>query len=588
MQQFWKRYAWLYLPGLLFLGLSSYLQVLSPRLLGSLIDELNVPADTIQMSAVYRGLLYLLLVALAAFVTRFIWRYAIMGNSRRIETALRRQLFDHLQSMPMQFYQHHKTGDLLVYAINDIGAIRQTFGPGLALMANTIVMSILSISSMSTQVNPRLTLFALIPVPLIIAIILWMGRQVRVRFRQVQEAFAAVSDRVQESITGIEVIKAYGQEDEEVERFEQLNRRSRYANINMTKISASMGPVVNVLFGVSFSVSLIYGSSLVLQQQLTLGEFVAFNGYLTLIINPVRSIARIINVLQRGMASLRRFQEILASKPEVFDAPGIKLPEQWPERMDGQLSVRNLTFTYPGETKPALSQISFELVPGRMIGILGRTGSGKSTLANLLMRLYEVPDGTIFLDGHDIRQMPLAVLRSQIAYVPQDNFIFSTTLAENIRFFDDRYTFPEIQKASRLADLDTTVADFPHGYETKVGERGMTLSGGQRQRLGLARALLRTAPILVLDDALSAVDTETERRILRQLLGEMKDRATGCLIIANRISALQFCDEILVLFDGQVIERGRHESLLAANGFYASIASRQSEQGSGEVSGHAR
>jgi ATP-binding cassette subfamily B protein len=587
LQQFWKRYAWLYLPGLLFLGLSSWLQVLSPRLLGGLIDELNVPADTIQMPAVYRGLLYLLLVALAAFVTRFIWRYAIMGNSRRIETALRRQLFDHLQNMPMQFYQHHKTGDLLVYAINDIGAIRQTFGPGLALMANTIVMSILSISSMSNQINPRLTLFALLPVPLIIVIILWMGRQVRARFRQVQEAFAAVSDRVQESITGIEVIKAYGQEDEEVERFEQLNRRSRFANINMTKISASMGPVVNVLFGVSFSISLIYGSSLVLQRQLTLGEFVAFNGYLTLIINPVRSIARIINVLQRGMASLRRYQEILASKPDVFDLPGIKPPEQWPVRMDGQLSVRDLTFSYPEETKPALAQINFELAPGRMVGILGRTGSGKSTLANLLIRLYEVPDGTIFLDGNDIRQMPLAVLRSQIAYVPQDNFIFSTTLAENIRFFDDQYDFPEIQKASRLADLDTTVADFPHGYDTKVGERGMTLSGGQRQRLGLARALLRTAPILVLDDALSAVDTETERRILRQLQEEMKERATGCLIIANRISALQFCDEILVLSDGQVIERGRHEELLAANGFYASIASRQSEQGSGEVSGHA-
>ncbi|MDW7658429.1 MAG: ABC transporter ATP-binding protein [Bacillota bacterium] len=587
MQQFWKRYAWLYLPGLLFLGLSSFLQVLSPRLLGGLIDDLNVPADEILMPAVYRGLLYLLLVALAAFVTRFIWRYAIMGNSRRIETALRRQLFDHLQSMPMQFYQHHKTGDLLVYAINDIGAIRQTFGPGLALMANTIVMSVLSISSMSSQVNPRLTLFALIPVPLIVVIILWMGRQVRSRFRQVQEAFAAVSDRVQESITGIEVIKAYGQEDEEVERFEQLNRRSRFANINMTKISASMGPVVNVLFGVSFSISLIYGSSLVLQQQLTLGEFVAFNGYLTLIINPVRSIARIINVLQRGMASLKRYQEILASKPDVYDAPDIKPPEQWPDRLYGHLSVRDLTFTYPEETKPALAQINFELAPGRMVGILGRTGSGKSTLANLLMRLYEVPDGTIFLDGHDIRSLPLSVLRSQIAYVPQDNFIFSTTLAENIRFFDDRYDFSEIQKGSQLADLDTTVADFPHGYDTKVGERGMTLSGGQRQRLGLARALLRTAPILILDDALSAVDTETERRILRQLQVEMKERSTGCLIIANRISALQFCDEILVLSDGQVIERGRHEELLASNGFYASIASRQSEQGSGEVSKHA-
>lgn len=587
MQQFWKQYAWLYLPGLLFLGLSAFFQVLSPRLLGDLIDDLNVPAAEIQMPDVYRGLLYLLLVALAAFVTRFIWRYAIMGNSRRIETALRRQLFDHLQRMPMQFYQHHKTGDLLVYAINDIGAIRQTFGPGLALFANTIVMSVLSIGSMSTQVNPRLTFFALIPVPVIIVIIIWMGRQVRTRFRQVQEAFAAVSDRVQESITGIEVIKAYGQEDEEVERFEQLNRRSRFANINMTRVSAAMGPVVNILFGISFTVSLIYGSHLVLQQQLTLGEFVAFNGYLTLIINPVRSVARIINVLQRGMASLRRYQEILKVKPDIIDTPGIKPPDQWPERLDGQLVVRDLTFTYPEEIKPALAQISFELKPGRMVGLLGKTGSGKSTLTNLLLRLYEVPEGTIFLDGHDIRDIPLSVLRSQIAYVPQDNFIFSTTLAENIRFFDDRYDFPAIKKAGELADLDTTVADFPHGYETTVGERGMTLSGGQRQRLGLARALLRKSPLLILDDALSAVDTETERRILRQLQDEMKSRPTGCLIIANRISALQFCDEILVLSAGQVIERGSHEALLAANGFYASIASRQSEQQTGEVNGHA-
>lgn len=587
MQEFWKRYAWLYLPGLLFLGLSAFFQVLSPRLLGDLIDDLNVPAAEILMPAVYRGLLYLLLVALAAFVTRFIWRYAIMGNSRRIETALRRELFDHLQQMPMQFYQHHKTGDLLVYAINDIGAIRQTFGPGLALFANTIVMSVLSIGSMTTQVNPRLTLFALIPVPVIVVIIIWMGRQVRSRFRQVQEAFAAVSDRVQESITGIEVIKAYGQEDEEVERFEQLNRRSRFANINMTRVSAAMGPVVNVLFGISFSIGLIYGSQLVLQQQLTLGEFVAFNGYLALIINPVRSVARIINVLQRGMASLRRYQEILQVKPAIFDAPGIRPPDQWPERMDGQLAVRDLTFTYANETEPALQRISFDLQPGRMIGILGRTGSGKSTLANLLLRLHEVPAGTIFLDGHDIRDLPLSVLRSQIAYVPQDNFIFSTTLAENIRFFDDRYDFAEIKKAGMLADLDTTVAEFPHGYETTVGERGMTLSGGQRQRLGLARALLRKSPLLILDDALSAVDTETERRILGQLQDEMKSRPTGCLIIANRISALQFCDEILVLSAGQVIERGSHAALLANGGFYASIASRQSEPQTGEVNGHA-
>ena len=581
MQQFWKRHAWLYVPGLIFLGLSSYFQVLSPRLLGQLIDALNVQADQIQMTQVNRGLGALVLVALGAFVTRFTWRYFIMGNSRHLETALRRQLFDHLQQLPTHFYQQHKTGDLLVYAINDIGAIRQTFGPGLALAANTIVMSILSITSMSGQVNPRLTLFALLPVPLIIAVILWMGRQVRTRFRQVQEAFAAVSDRVQESITGIEVIKAYGQEDEEVERFEQLNRRSRYANINMTRVSAAMGPVVTVLFGISFSVSLIYGSRLVLVEQLTLGEFVAFNGYLTLIINPVRSIARIINVLQRGMASLKRYQAILSVKPEVHDLPGIQAAESWPEYVTGSLDVRDLTFVYPGETRPALRHIDMSLHPGRMVGILGRTGSGKTTLANLLLRLYDLPEGTVLLDGQDVRRIPLSVLRRQIAYVPQDNYIFSTTLAENIRFFDDRYTMEDIRKASRLADLDTTVADFPDGYETKVGERGMTLSGGQRQRLGLARALLRQSPFLVLDDALSAVDTETERRILAQLRQEMARRASSCLIIANRVSALQHCDEILVLSDGEVIERGRHEELLAGNGFYASIASRQSEQTGG-------
>ena len=581
MQQFWKRYAWLYVPGLLFLGLSSYFQVLSPRLLGQLIDELNVQADLIQMTQVHKGLGALLLVALGGFVTRFTWRYFIMGNSRHLETALRRQLFDHLQQLPMQFYQQRKTGDLLVYAINDIGAIRQTFGPGLALSANTIVMSILSITSMSGQVNPWLTLFALMPVPLIIVVILWMGRQVRARFRKVQEAFAAVSDRVQESITGIEVIKAYGQEDEEVERFEQLNRRSRFSNINMTKVSAAMGPVVTVLFGISFSVSLIYGSQLVLLQQLTLGEFVAFNGYLTLIINPVRSIARIINVMQRGMASLKRYQDILSVKPDVHDLPDIKAADSWPEYMTGSLEVRDLTFIYPGETRPALRNINMSLQPGRMVGILGRTGSGKTTLANLLQRLYELPEAAVLLDGQDVRQIPLAVLRRQIAYVPQDNFIFSTTLAENIRFFDDRYTMDDIRQASRLADLDTTVADFPDGYETKVGERGMTLSGGQRQRLGLARALLRKAPFLVLDDALSAVDTETERRILNQLRQEMGRRDAACLIIANRVSALQNCDEILVLSDGEVIERGRHETLLAGNGLYASIASRQSEQTSG-------
>jgi ATP-binding cassette subfamily B protein len=578
LKQFVRRYGWLYVPGVILLGLSSWFQVLTPRLLGDLIDDLNVTADLIDLQRIYRSLLMLVLLALAAFVSRFLWRYIIMGNSRHIETVLRRRLFDHLQRMPLQFYQQRKTGDLMVYAINDIGAIRQTFGPGLALTATTIAMSVLSISSMTGQVNLRLTLFALIPVPVIITLIIWMGRKVQKRFREVQEAFAAVSDRVQESISGIQVIKAYGQEDEEVERFEQLNRRSRFANLNMTRVSASMGPLVTLLFGISFSISLVYGSSLVQSQVLTLGEFIAFNGYLALIVNPVQSVARIINVMQKGMASLKRYQSILSVKTDVADLPEAGSPDAWPEYLSGCLSVRNLTFTYPGQTRPALSAIDLEISPGRMVGLLGRTGSGKTTLANLLQRLYDMMPGTIWLDGQDIRLLPLAVLRNQIAYVPQDNFIFSTSLAENIRFFDDRYTMEDIIQASRLADLDTTVQDFPDRYETKVGERGVTLSGGQRQRLGLARALLRRSPLLVLDDALSAVDTETEQRILRQLRQELAGRAAGCLIIANRVSALQYCDEIIVLEDGRIVERGRHDELLARGGFYAAIAAGQSEQ----------
>ena len=577
MKDFFKRYGWLYLPGLLFLGLSSYLQTLVPRLLGQIIDELDALSAQPGQTAIGRSLIYMLLAALAVFVTRFIWRYLIMGNSRYLENSLRRALFDHLLVLPVSFFQQQKTGDLMAYAINDIGAIRQTFGPGLAQSANAIGLSILSISSMTGLISPRLTLLALLPVPLILVLVLLLGRQVQRRFRKVQETFAAVSDRVQESISGIQVIKAHGQENEEVARFETLNRQSRDTQMRMIAVSSATSPLVTLLFGISFSIGLIYGSQLVLNGTISLGDFVAFNGYLALIVNPVQSVARIITILQKGNASWKRFQRILHAEVAVCDGVNTLPASKLPARGEGRLVIRDLTFTYPGQSRPALRNINLELLPGKRIGILGRTGSGKSTLANLLVRLYNAPPGSIQLDGCDLNRLPLHWLRGQIALVPQDNFLFSTTLDENIRFFDPAPTPAEVEAAARLADLHETILSFPQGYQTLVGERGVTLSGGQKQRVGLARALIRQAPLLVIDDTLSAVDIETEQRILTSLEEVMTDKA--CLIIANRVSALQACDEILVLTDGCVTERGTHDELIRLGGFYADIAARQAAAG---------
>ncbi len=579
MGGFLGRYGWIYLPGIAFLALSSYLQVLVPRQLGLVIDLLDRAGGMIDEVAVRQALVGLLLIALAVFGARFAWRSLIMGNSRNLEKYLRERLFSHFLSLPTTFFQQRKTGDLMAYAINDIGAIRMTFGPGLALAANAIVLGFLSISRMTGTVDPRLTLFALLPVPVILILAFRLGTAVQRRFRRVQETFAAVSDRVSESISGIQVIKAYSQEEEEASRFETLNRQSFDNQMRMTAVSAAMSPTVSLFFGISFSVSLIYGSQLVLNQSISLGDFVAFNGYLTLIVNPVQSVARIINMVQKGLASWKRYQDIVTIVPDIKDGPQTIPDDQLPTKSDGRLTAEHLTFRYQGQGEDALSDITLQLSPGRRVGILGRTGSGKTTLANLLVRLHEAPAGCIRLDGRELTDYPLVWLRRQVATVPQDNFLFSASILDNIRFFDDDISIEQVQKAAIMADLHETVLDFPDGYETILGERGVTLSGGQKQRVSLARALVRQAPILILDDALSAVDTETERRILTALKGRHSDQAV--LIIANRVSALQDCDEILVLEGGRVTGRGTHRTLLDQSGLYAEIAALQRESTTG-------
>lgn len=571
LKGFFKKDGWQYIPGLFFLIVNTALDVVPAALLGQAVDLMY--EDVIDETAVLIKMVQMVLVAIAIFLTRTIWRAFINGNARRMEMWLRNTLFTHLQTLGPDFFNHQKTGDLMAYAINDVNAIRMTFGPAVALSGTSLFTSLFSILQMTTGVDWRLALLCLLPIPLLLVLIFRLGKITRVRFRKVQEAFAAVSDRVQENISGIRVIKAYAQEVSEVERFESLNANMRSTNVSMVKVSSAMSPMVTFVFGISYTISLIYGSHLVRTGAISLGDFVAFNGYLTLIIHPVQAVARVTNLLQRGLASLKRYSAVLETQPTVSDAP--KNLHKGP--LQGDIKIRDLTFAYPDSTVPALQNLSITLQSGKTLGILGHTGSGKTTLCNLLLKLYNAPRGAVFFDGTDINDISLDILRDGIGYVPQDNFLFSSTVAENIRFYAPNASMEDIAAAARRADIYDSIMEFPKGFDTEVGERGMTLSGGQKQRISIARALVKHPRVLILDDALSAVDARTEQKIWSELRTVL-DSGTSGVIISHRVSALMHCDEIVVLEGGRIVERGTHEELIALGGQYAQTARKQASR----------
>lgn len=572
---FLKQYWFRYVLGIAFLFLSAYVQVYNPKLLGIIIDLLD--SKLIDKQSIFYNLKLLVLVAFLSFATRYIWRYFIVGNARSMECYLRQRLFKHFQSLPMQFYNNRKTGDLMAYAINDVSAVRMAFGPALAMTINGICLSAISIISMVRSVNFSLTILALLPIPVIVIAMFRIGGLVQLRFRTVQESFAAISDRVQENISGIRVIKSYVQEQQEVDNFEVLNEKIKQSNINMVRVSSLLSPMIEVCFGVSFMLNLIYGSSLVRSGIITLGDFVAFNGYLAMIMTPIISVGRVINLTQKGLASYKRLNKIFQAKTDITQ----EVADNSLHKIAGDIEIKHLNFKYPGCVEYALKDINIKLESGRVLGIIGKTGSGKTTLVNLLLRLYKIEEGSIKIGDRDIREYPLEILRDDIGYVPQDNFLFSASVKENIGFFKDNYSIQDIENAAKLSCVYDNIKAFPKGFDTIIGERGVNLSGGQKQRISIARALIKTPQLLILDDALSAVDTKTEEEIINNFADILRDKMA--IIIAHRISAVKHSDEIIVMEHGHIIEKGSHEVLLEQKGAYYEIYQEQFKEEMGRM-----
>ena len=563
-----KRHGLQYTLGIAALFAVDLMNVYIPRYTGEITDGLE--AQTLDMDGVLGLILRILILGAIVALGRFFWRYFIFGASRSIEKEMRNDLFAHLETLSMRYYNEHKTGDLMAHFTNDLQSIRMFLGPTVITAFDATVMLVLVLGQMILYVDEKLTCIAVLPLILIIFGDYFYGKLMHRRFIRKQKAFSDLTDQVQEAVSGIRVIKAFVQEHKELAAFAMTNKNNQEKNLSVVRLQALFVPLLDLIVGASSLLTLLYGGYLAIDGTISLGQFVAFNSYIGMLVWPMIAAGECITYVSQGLASLKRIMTISREQPDIVDGAEVKPVEH----LEGDLVFDHLTFSYPGESNaPALSDICLHVEKGSTLAVLGRTGSGKTTLANLLMRLYDVKSGMIRIDGHALKQIPLRVLRGDIAYVPQDNFLFSDTLENNIAFGVAEKDPEAVRQAARDACIHDNIMDFPDNYQTMVGERGVTLSGGQKQRSSIARALLKNAPILILDDALSAVDTDTEEQILRNLKANRQGKTT--LIIAHRISTIQNADHILVLDEGKIAEYGTHEELMERHGLYRSIYEKQ-------------
>ena len=561
-----KKHKFNYIVGIFSLIVVDGAQVLIPRFVKQAVDI--IASGNFSLSAIIEPALWMIGIAAFISIGRFFWRYFIIGASRQIETEMRDRLFGHFMEMSAGFYQANKTGDLMAKATNDMGAVRQSVGMGFVSFVDGIFMSSMILIAMIAG-NSSVALYTIIPLPLITVLMFFFGKLVGGQFKRVQEVFSKLSDIAQETFAGMRVVKSFVKEKHFSGKFSATNDLYRDASMDLVKTFGFFFPLISFLAGLSTVILLLAGGNSVIRNTMSPGDIIAMISYLEMLVWPLMGAGYTVNIIQRGAASLKRINEVLDTKSDIkaADNPIEVVPA-------GDLEVKDLDFSYPGASRPALAALSFLVKDGTTLGILGRVGSGKSTLLKVLPRLLDPGEGKVFIGGKDICAFSLASLRKAYGFVPQESFLFSASVKENILFGMPEMGAERFEEIARIASLERDVRLFPKGWDTIVGERGLTLSGGQKQRIAIARALSLDPQILVLDDALSAVDAETEEKILQNLLVERKGRTN--IIVSHRVSTLRHADRVLVLKDGTMIQSGSHEELLRdMDGFYAEIAGLQ-------------
>ena len=563
LKRYWTSFAWGGLATLCY----NCSKVLIPLIIGIAIDDMRRHLDPTRIA--HQAEL-LLLVAVVSSICLYLNRQIVIGASREIEFDLRNDLFRNLERQSAAFYHTHRTGDIMARTTNDLAAVRQLLGPAIMYSANTLVFTAAALPFM-LRISPRLTLFAFVPLPIASVLVQYFGNRIHTRFERIQAMFSDISAKAQENFSGARLIRAFAQEEAEIASFETANLEYIDRSLHLVRLMAMLWPTLEFVLGISLVITLLVGGHEVLLHHITVGQFTSFTVYMVQLTWPMIAIGWVVNLFQRGTASVIRIDELLKQQPSIADDPTL-ISRSAPAEISGEIEFRDLNFSYLPDT-PVLRHVNLTIPAGGSLAILGPTGSGKSTLVGLLARLFDAPDGTLLLDGRPIRSIPIDDLRRAIGFVPQETFLFSSTVAQNIALGVPNATEAEIEAAAETAHIATEIKEFPAGFATVVGERGVTLSGGQKQRSAIARAILRDPRILILDDALASVDTYTEERILSALREVMTGRTT--ILISHRVSTARSADHIAVLVDGSIVEYGTHDDLIAQDGYYRTLAEKQ-------------